>query len=76
MGVDRIFTKFSKASTYQPYLKRQIELCSRNPRSYFTMVRPQLEYALAVWNPHHNFLIQLLERCGARWTFNDYSRFI
>ena len=42
------------------------------------MARPQMEYTSAVWDPHHNSLIQQLEkirRYAARWIFNDYSRF-
>jgi len=37
-----------------------------------------MEYASAVWDPHHNSLIQQLEKVqshAARWIFNDYSRF-
>ena len=36
-----------------------------------------MEYASAVWDLHHNSLIQQLEkvqRHAARWIFNDYNR--
>jgi len=42
------------------------------------MVRPKMEYALAVWDPYHNLQIQQLEKVqmrAARWIFNEYSRF-
>ena len=62
------------------FLKHNLSNCSRKVKEsvYLTMVRPQMEYASAVWDPHHNSLIQLLEkvqRRAARWIFNDYSRF-
>ena len=42
------------------------------------MVRPQLEYASDVWDPHHVGDIMELEkvqRRAARWVLNDYGRF-
>ena len=42
------------------------------------MVRPQLEYASAVWDPYHIGDISELEkvqRRAARWVLNDYGRF-
>ena len=42
------------------------------------MVRPQLEYASDVWDPHHVAEITELEkvqRRAARWVLNDYGRF-
>ena len=42
------------------------------------MVRPQLEYAAAVWDPYYQIDIQLLEkiqRRAARWVLHDYNRY-
>ena len=42
------------------------------------MVRPQLEYASDVWDPHHAGEIMDLEKVqqrAARWVLNDYGRF-
>ena len=45
--------------------------------AYLTMVRPQLEYASDVWDPHQTGDIAELEkvqRRAARWAMNDYGR--
>ena len=73
-----ISTISSKATRTLNFLKRNLSNCSRKVKesAYLTMVRPQMEYASAVWDPHHNSLIQLLEkvqRRAARWIFNDYQ---
>ena len=42
--------------------------------SYLTLVRPIMEYAASVWDPHHLNDIQALEkvqRRAARWVMND-----
>ena len=42
------------------------------------MVRPILEYASSVWDPHTTANIQKLEsvqRCAARFCLNDHSRY-
>jgi len=75
-----ILTISSKATRTLNFLKRCLSNCSRKVKesTYLTMVRPQMEYASALWDPHHNSLIQQLEkvqRRAARWIFNDYSRF-
>ena len=46
--------------------------------AYLTMVRPQLEYASDVWDPHLVGDIMELEKVqwrAARWVLNDYGRF-
>ena len=46
--------------------------------AYLTMVRPQLEYAFDIWDPHHAGDIADLEkvqRRAARWVMNDHSRY-
>ena len=45
----------NKASRTLNFLKRNLNKCSKQVKesAYLTMVRPQLEYASAVWDPYH-----------------------
>ena len=70
----------NKASRTLNFLKRNLNKCSKQVKesAYLTMVRPQLEYASAVWDPYHVGDIPELEKVQRRavcWVLNDYGRF-
>ena len=57
-----------------------LSTCSTDAKAaaYLSMVRPSMEYAAAVWDPHHTGDIQHLEKVqcrAARWALNDYGRY-
>ena len=54
----------SKATRTLNFLKHNLSNCSREVKesAYLTMVRPQMEYASAVWDPYYNSHIQQLEK--------------
>ena len=58
------------------FIKRNLSKCSYTIKSaaYTTLVRPILEYATEVWDPHHKFLIHKIEMVQrrARWVLSDY----
>ena len=62
------------------YLRRNLR--SKNTalreNAYKAIVRPQLEYAAPVWDPHNKVDIQKIEsvqRRAARWVLGDYSTY-
>ena len=60
------------------FVKRNLCNCSQQTKSraYTSLVRPTLEYASSVWDPHHNnhiASIEKIQRRALRWTFNDYN---
>ena len=68
----------NKASSTLGFPRRNLSACSTQAKAkaYKTLVRPKLEYALAVWDPHHRNKIEQLEkvqRKAARWAMNQYS---
>ena len=61
------------------FIKRNLSKCSYTTKSaaciYHTNIRPILEYATEVWDPHHKFLIHKIEidqRYAARWIQSGY----
>ena len=60
------------------FLRRNLK--AKNPqlreRAYKAIVRPQLEYAAPVWDPHHQddiLKIEMVQRRAARLVLGDYS---
>ena len=61
------------------FLRRNIKTRMSKVRetAYNTLVRPQLEYASAVWDPHNKNRISQIEqvqRRAARWTVSNFDR--
>ena len=74
--IDSISTKASKTLGF---LRRNLKVGSIaiKDQAYKAMVRPQLEYACEVWDPHTANNIQSLEkiqRRAARWVVNCYRQ--
>ena len=71
-----------RANTTSAFLHRNICTCPRKTKhlAYTTLVRPILEYASIIWDPHTasniNKLetVQVLQRRSARHTMHNYSR--
>lgn len=66
-----------KASRTLGFLQRNLRGCKSNVKStaYTTMVRPTLEYAGTVWDPHHQVHIRSLEgvqRRAARFVSGNF----
>ena len=74
--VDRIT---ANANRSLGYIKRNIK--TKSPRiremAYQSLVRPKLEYASAVWDPHtkdKTQKVEMVQRHAVRWTLSDYAR--
>ena len=72
-----ITTIVNKATRMLNFIKRNLSKCSYTTKytAYTTLVRPILEYATEVWDPHHKFLIhkiEMVQRHAARWVLSDY----
>eukprot|EP00794_Sanderia_malayensis_P005534 gene5533-6219_t len=68
----------NKASSTLGFLRRNLSACSTQVKAtaYKTLVRPKLEYASSVWDPHHRNKMEQLEkvqRKAARWAMNQHS---
>ncbi|RUS78658.1 hypothetical protein EGW08_013585 [Elysia chlorotica] len=69
----------AKANKTLGFLRRNIKIGSIYTKAlaYKALVRPQLEYACEVWDPHTDDNIQTLEktqRRAARWVVNRYRQ--
>ena len=68
-----------KANNTRAFLQRNISQCPRKTKElcYKTLVRPQMEYASIIWDPHtanniHN--LEMVQRRAARFVTGDYHR--
>ena len=73
-----IHTITNKASKTPNFIKRTLSKCSSDVKTtaYCTLVRPTLEYAATIWNPHQQYLsdeIERVQRRAARWVKADYG---
>ena len=62
----------SKATRTLGFLRRNLTLAPKETKvaAYQALIRPQLEYAAPLWNPHHQTKIDRIEkvqRTAARW---------
>ena len=67
----------NKASKTLNFVKRTLYQCEPSVKvaAYNTLVRPILEYANIVWDPHQQYLIdniEMVQRRAARWVKQDY----
>ena len=73
--IDRVV---NNANRTLGYIRRNIK-CQNTDVSesaYNTLVRPQLEYASAVWDPHTKeriSKIEMVQRRAARWTLRNFD---
>ena len=63
----------SKATKTLGFLRKNLAFAPRSTKevAYKTLVRPKLEYAAHIWNPHsklQNNQIEKVQRTAARWT--------
>ena len=70
----------NKAQKTLNILKRNIEQASTTVKSqaYKTIVRPQLEYASAIWDPHttkDTYSLNKIQNYAARWVHRDNSHY-
>ena len=76
---DHINRVTSKASSSLGFIRRNIPNRHQQLRSaaYKAVVRPQVEYAASVWDPHtviHINQIERVSRRAARWVMSDLQR--
>ena len=76
---DHVQNITSSARSTLGVLRRNLSSCPRvvKNRTYQALVRPKLEYASAVWNPHASGQVNSLEsvqRQAARFVTNNYDR--
>ena len=78
MVTSMVHTVTKKANNTTAFLRRNLSNCPQHIKDtcYKTFVRPQLEYAATVWDPHTDINIAKLEgaqRRAARFVRNDYN---
>ena len=61
------------------FVKRNVTTSSTNAKqtAYKSLVRPQMEYAASIWDPHfqqHQYNLEMVQRRAARWVCSEYDR--
>ncbi len=69
----------TKANKTLGFIRRNLTRCPQDIReqAYKTLVRPNLEYASAVWDPYRKYQIdkiEMIQRRAARFTTSTYGR--
>ena len=69
----------TKANRSLGFIRRNLGRCPTNIKrqAYLSLVRPHLEYASSVWDPHlqkHIYQIERVQRRAARFIKHEYSR--
>ena len=69
-----------KANSTRAFLQRNTKSCPVNIKAkcYTTYVRPTLEYASTVWDPHtakSRAKLEAVQRRSARYVFSDFDRY-
>ena len=68
-----------KANGSIAFLRRNLQISQKHikTKAYTTLVRPQIEYAAAIWDPHYKITVQrvkMVQRRAARYVCNDYGQ--
>ena len=68
-----------KANASLGFLQRNLKIGQEKLKTsaYFTLVRPHVEYAVAIWNPYtqtYKNKIEMVQRRTARYVCNNYNR--
>ena len=69
----------TKANRSLGSIRRNLGRCPTNVKrqAYLSLVRPHLDYASSVWDPHlqkHIYQIEMVQRRAARFIKHEYSR--
>ena len=73
-----IYNTIGNATRSLGFLRRNLGRCKPTVKStaYCTLIRPSIEYASSVWDPHQTTVIRDLEQVqhrAARFVFNQYT---
>jgi hypothetical protein len=76
---DHVAAVCEKANNTSAFIARNLQACPPTVQAacYKSLVRPTLEYACPVWDPHQEELIsdlEMIQRRSARRIFRDFSR--
>ena len=68
-----------KGNSSVGFLRRNLQISQRHIKAnaYTALVRPQLEYASAIWDPYtkdNQNKLEMVQRRAARYVYRDYSR--